>query len=340
MINFPCLCGNTLYFENTNCVKCRRKLGFDPASMLLSPLEPGANAEFNALQVPGNPAFRLCANYSTYGVCNWLVPAQEARPYCFSCRFISVIPNLELPGNVEKWARIAVAQRRLFFTLLRLGLPLRAKADDPDAGLDFCFLADTSDDIHPKPIYTGHKDGVITLNIIEADDAAREQVRLAMHEPYRTLLGHLRHEIGHYYWRRLVANTERLPAFTALFGDASVDYAAALKTYHEKGPTADWSERFVSAYASSHPWEDWAETWAHYLHIYDTLETAQDLVQKSSGRSQAPVDFDEMMRDWSSLSIGLNCLNRSLGLRDAYPFVLAKPVIDKLGLIHDLIHSL
>jgi hypothetical protein len=255
-----------------------------------------------------------------------------------------VIPNLEIPGNISKWAGIAAANRRLFFTLLRLRLPLRTKSEAPEQGLEFRLLADAAEPgKSPPQVLTGHADGVITLNIMEADDAAREQIRLAMHEPYRTLLGHLRHEIGHYYWKLLVEDTDWRERLTTLFGDASVDYAKSLQAYHSNGPATNWSERFVSAYASSHPWEDWAETWAHYLHIYDTLETAHDLALGAKALPMAEsghypeISFNKMINEWESLSVVLNCLNRSLGLRDAYPFVLAKRVVEKLRLIYELI---
>ena len=85
------------------------------------------------------------------------------------------------------------------------------------------------------------------------------------------MLGHLRHEIGHYYQPLLVTDWERC---RELFGDDREDYGAAMERHYASGPPADWPERFVSAYATMHPWEDWAETFAHYLHIRDVLQTA------------------------------------------------------------------
>src|SRR5262249_17798301 len=121
---------------------------------------------------------------------------------------------------------------------------------------------------------TGHNHGVITLNLEEAEDPAREQIRVAMHEEYRTLLGHLRHETGHYYWDRLIGGTGRIEEFRRIFADERQDYATALENHYQKGPPATWRDGYVSAYAAAHPWEDWAETWAHYLHMLDTLECA------------------------------------------------------------------
>jgi len=66
------------------------------------------------------------------------------------------------------------------------------------------------------PVLTSHCNGLITLNIAEADDAERERRRVKFHEPYRTLLGHLRHEVAHYYWDRLIANSKWLSGFSRL----------------------------------------------------------------------------------------------------------------------------
>src|SRR5262249_50270393 len=156
-----------------------------------------------------------------------------------------------------------VAKRRLVYTLLALNLPLVSRQEDRESGLSFEFLADPADPAAPR-VMTGHAGGVITVNVAEADDAERERRRLQMNEPYRPLLGAFRHEIGHYYWDRLIRGSARLAAFRETFGDERADYAEALDRHHAGGPPGDWQDRFVSAYASSHPWEDWAETWAHY----------------------------------------------------------------------------
>ena len=194
---------------------------------------------------------------------------------------------------------------------------------------------------------TGHADGVITVNIAEADDAEREKRRAAMHEPYRTLLGHMRHESGHYFWDRLIKGTVEIEEFRSLFGDERADYAQSLSAHYERGAQADWQERFVSEYASSHPWEDWAETWAHYLHMVDTLETAAvcglslkprrrdepALPKMPQPESSQPAAFDLLIDSWFPLTYVLNNLNRGLGLVDAYPFVLSPPVVAKLRFV-------
>jgi len=186
--------------------------------------------------------------------------------------------------------------------------------------------------------------GVITINIAEAEHSAREEMREKMNEQYRTLLGHFRHESGHYYWERLVADNGRLDAFRALFGHETDDYQAAIARHYGEGPPADWPNRFVSAYASMHPWEDWAETWAHYLHMVDTLETAADHGFHLAGRPLAlPFDdgaeFDAMLGDWKLLSSAMNDLNRSMGLPDAYPFGLPDPAVEKLRFVHQVVRG-
>jgi hypothetical protein len=201
---------------------------------------------------------------------------------------------------------------------------------------------------------TGHSGGVITISLAEADDAERERRRNALREPYRTLLGHMRHESGHYYWTRLVEDTDRLDAFRAQFGDERDDYAAALQGHYTNGPVADWQTRFVTAYASAHPWEDWAETWAHYLHIADTLETAaacgvsirprrgdEPALPKVPDTAGTPAtSFDRLMASWYPLTYLLNNLNRGLGLADGYPFVLSPPAVEKLRFVHDTVTGL
>jgi hypothetical protein len=169
------------------------------------------------------------------------------------------------------------------------------------------------------------------------------------------LLGHLRHETGHYYWDRLIAGSTWLEPFRTLFGDETVDYAGALHNHYQQGPAANWQEHFVSAYASVHPWEDWAETWAHYLHLVDTLETASsfhlaiDAVElpfesfqtDSLAQPEAPnaVEFLDLLNSWGRVTVVLNELSRSMGLPDFYPFVLSRDAVAKLHFVHTLLTS-
>ena len=266
------------------------------------------------------------------------------------------IPNLGRPGAREAWAKLEAAKRRTIHQLLGMGLPLVSKENDPMRGLTFEFLADPepgSDD--EAMVLTGHDEGLITINIAEADDAERERRRAAMKEGYRTLVGHFRHELGHYYWDRLVqeGGAGRLEAFRELFGDEREDYAEAMARHHSDGPPPKWYENFVSAYASSHPWEDWAETWAHCMHMCETLETAaacgltlrprrsdeptlKQGLETAKGRIPA---FDQLISRWQPLTYVMNNLNRGMGLPDAYPFVLTKPAVDKLRFVHELISA-
>ena len=194
---------------------------------------------------------------------------------------------------------------------------------------------------------TGHEDGLVSLRAAEADDAVREGVRVSMDEPYRTLLGHFRHEIGHFYWTRLVRDEATLEEARRLFGDERADYAAALQRNYEQGPPADWALRHVSAYASSHPWEDWAETWAHYLHLVDTVDTARSfkLDAAAVGLQYEPFDarllegpeaaaFLVLLQGWMELTGVLNELSRSMGVADFYPFVLSAEAVRKLYFVH------
>jgi hypothetical protein len=296
--------------------------------------------------------YRLCRNYVEAEVCNWTVGADEVTPFCLSCRLTRVIPNLDREGHRQAWYRLEVAKRRLLFTLMQLKLPILGREDDPQHGLTFEFKSDEAPG-GPPAVLTGHANGVITINLAEADDAERERRRIAVHEPYRTLLGHMRHEIGHYYWDRLVKESQAIEGFRAIFGDEQAEYAQALQTHYANGAPVDWQARFVSAYASAHPWEDWAETWAHYLHIVDALETAAacglSLTARRSGEpsmgnvpaavSSGHLPFDDLIERWFPLTYALNNFNRGFGLPDAYPFVLSGPAVAKLRFVHDLIRS-
>lgn len=340
-------CQNLVFFENISCLRCGHALAYLPDIRDVGSLDSLGNNLWRSPAQLGSREYRLCENYTQENVCNWAIPADDPHSLCQSCRLTSVIPDLNQPGNKEAWYRLEVAKRRLVYSLSNLALPLLNRDDDPDHGLAFEFLADVPD--AEKPVLTGHANGVITINIAEANDPEREKRRVAMHEPYRTILGHFRHEIGHYYWYRLLQSTNRLDAFRELFGDDQADYSAALQNHYEQGAPPDWQNRFISAYASSHPWEDWAETWAHYLHMTDTLETAaasglslkprrkDEPALKSDPKLAKRSIFDQMIADWFPLTYVLNNLNRGLGLPDGYPFVLSEPVIEKLRFIHDTI---
>jgi hypothetical protein len=335
-------CGNPLYFENTRCQSCGRSLGYLPAKETLSTLEQHEDV-WHAMAEPAG-RYRHCAN-AQHEVCNWLVLADGPDEFCAACRHNRTIPDLSHSENLANWRKIEVAKHRLFYTLLRLRLPVTTKQEDPD-GLAFDFLAGPPG----GPVVTGHAGGLITINLAEADDAERERQRHHLEEPYRTLLGHFRHEIAHYYWDHLVKDSSSLAEFRQLFGDERPDYAEAIQQHYANGPPANWPERFVSAYASSHPWEDFAETWAHYFHMIDTLETASAFGLRVRPRVAmgadlaTTIDFDphtaamnRIIDSWLPLTFAANSINRSMGLPDLYPFVVTPPVIVKLSFIHDRI---
>jgi len=343
---FACqACGQRLYFENTRCEHCHRTLGYLPDLGTLSALEPEPGGGWRVLAAPQR-AYKFCDN-ARYGVCNWMLPQGDAGGYCAACRHNHLIPDLSIPGNQLLWARMEDAKHRLFYSLILLDLPLVNRIEDPAYGLAFDFLAEESAS-HVAQVMTGHNNGLITLALKEADDAVREQVREAMGEPYRTLLGHFRHESGHYFWDRLVASDPaRLTAFRALFGDERADYANALKTHYAQGAPPGWQEHFLSAYATAHPWEDFAECWAHYLHIIDTLETARAFdMSVATRKTTTRIDFDpyrakdmvQLIDAWLPVTFTVNSLNRSMGQPDLYPFVLAPDAIAKLGFVHALVH--
>ena len=346
-------CQHLVFFENILCVKCQHLLAFLPDLGVVGSLQSTAEGTYTSpLRRAPSIGYRLCSNYTGENVCNWAVSATDPNPLCLACRLTRAIPDLSVPGHREAWYKLEVAKRRLVYSLLKLQLPLANRIIDPDRGLTFDFLVDPPDATSPQ-VLTGHIQGVITINLSEADDSERERRRVQLHEPYRTVLGHFRHESGHYYWDRLIADSYQLESFRETFGDEQADYGEALARHHTVGPPVDWSERCVSAYASAHPWEDWAETWAHYLHIVDALETAAGcglLMRPRRAGDPAirhvpdPVDetavsFDELLDSWLPLTYMLNNLNRGLGLLDSYPFVLAGPVIEKLRFVHDLVQA-
>ncbi|GAA4423263.1 zinc-binding metallopeptidase family protein [Acidovorax lacteus] len=354
-------CGHLVFFDSVQCLHCHSTLAFDPHTLSMRALEPAgsesaagvlrARGAASAHAPPATPGpvryYRLCRNHTLYQACNFAVDADDSNPWCASCRQTRTLPNLADPAHLRRWRKIEAAKRHLFYTLARLGL------EHPDAARRprFEFLADQPG----KPaVLTGHLNGMITLNVAEADDDERARRRVAMGEPYRTLIGHLRHESGHFFWDSLVRDGGPLDAFRQLFGDERADYAAALRAHYARGgPPAGWEAQHVSAYATAHPWEDWAETWAHYLHLIDLLETAASYsagfavpdpqspqrfhVHDPFAAPERP--FDAMVREWVPLTLMLNSLNRSLGQDDAYPFALSAGAMHKLQFVHDLVRS-
>ena len=345
---YQCRCKRPTFFRNSACVSCNTALGYEPRLGKVFPLAPSRKAEmWRLIGARAKGAYRRCANFETPAVCNWLVSAESEQALCISCRLNRTIPDLWLPENGVLWGRIEIAKRRVVSSLVSLGLPIASKVtEDPECGLAFDLLRSAEEG--PR-VMTGHADGIITMNIEEADDARREQIRAEMGEQYRTLVGHFRHEVGHYYWNRLISASPLLDGFRQLFGDEQQDYGAALRKHHELGPAAGWPANHVSAYASSHPWEDWAETWAHYMHIVDTVGTAISFgLNDDAGLEFEPFTIDMLydqdhpdaagflsfLNGWIELSAVLNELARSMGQQDLYPFALPRAAVRKLHFIH------
>ncbi len=337
-----------LHFENSVCLRCGTRLGFLPDTLRLSACDPQPDGTIAVTAAPQGSAWVACGNAASAG-CNWLVRADSGDSFCPACELNRTIPDLAVEGNEERWRKMEEAKRRLIYALKRLNLPLTSFQDDKERGLAFDFLADEPD----APVMTGHDDGLITINISEADSAERERRRVELGEPYRTLLGHLRHEVGHYYWDVLVRDRNKIDASREIFGDESADYGEALQRHYENGAPPDWENAYVSAYATMHPWEDFAETWTHYLHMVDTLDTAASFGMEidphvaTTAELNAELafdpyrepDFKRLVDAWIPLTVAVNSLNRSMGQRDLYPFALSTPAINKLNFIHDLVRG-
>ncbi|MEX0956597.1 MAG: putative zinc-binding metallopeptidase [Rhizobiaceae bacterium] len=342
-------CGNRLYFENAACLAC----GTDAVYL---PFAAGFG-------LPGIDGLAACANRMECA-CNWA--AADGRRFCVACDLNQTIPDLSVEGNRSRWTQIEAAKKRAIYSLIAFGLDISRKVGRGSSnGLAFDLLGDPIGAGPAERILTGHDSGLITLNVEEADEPQREKMRLALGERYRTLLGHFRHELGHYYWDRLVHdNPVWLDRFRTVFGDESADYATALQRHYANGAPPDWEERHISPYAASHAWEDWAESWAHYIHIADTLEMVSALHMplgrldaygastlppneanyadsNAETRNAPPAvpggDFDEMLTRWLVLSEASNAINRCMGLQDLYPFVISEMTAEKLRFVHELL---
>ncbi len=338
MRTFACQnCGQLVFFENTTCLNCGAKLGFEAKeNEVITLIDVGDDAQLDRFD--GQPgSFFRCANAGLVR-CNWLV--EHEGELCASCVLTRTRPADGDARGLERLAAAEAAKRRLLFGLGEQNLPTE--------GIAFDLLSSEN-----EPVTTGHANGVITLDLAESDDDRRERRRLQMGEPYRTLLGHMRHEIGHYYFPILTKDDADRDRARELFGDETASYSDALERHYDQGPPADWSKAFVSAYATMHPSEDWAETFAHYLHIRDTMQTAAEYriqvggpdavarvkpaAELRSTPREGGVPFTETLADWLPLTYALNALNRSMGSADLYPFLLPPPVVKKLVLVDELV---
>ena len=326
MRKFRCECGGELYFDSESCLSCGRRVGFNPKINGFERLSDEVSSCSESMDNGG--VAELCENGERYGVCNWVKDPGSEQNLCFACEFNRVIPNLDKLENIERWQVMEVAKKRLIYTLLELRIPCVNRLISEKFGFLFDFLEDkrSNNKIDHDYIATGYAAGVITINLLEADPVSRVEQKKAANEAYRTVLGHMRHESGHHYWNLLKYSNQLWKEFKLLFGAEEVSYEVALKRYYSEGPSPTWVENFISPYASMHPLEDWAETWAHYLHINDSLETAESFGIIPS----LPIDFAEKIKVWAKLSVGLNELNRSMGVPDNYPFVINLEVTKKL----------
>ncbi|GAB0101363.1 putative zinc-binding metallopeptidase [Nocardia sp. JMUB6875] len=333
MRDFMCgKCGQRLSFENSVCLSCGGALGFHLPSRTLLVLDERDTVTVEGLR------WQRCGNLRA-AECNWLTNATDGSggALCRSCRLTRTRPADLDSEAMTHFAEAEMSKRRVILELDELGLPIVGRDENPGRGLAFDLLSSADEEV-----MTGHEDGLITLDLAESDDVHREQLRVSMAEPYRTLVGHFRHELGHYYQQVLVDDGARAARFEALFGNAEQDYEAALDRNYRVGPPPEWPDHFVSSYAAMHPVEDWAETFAHYLHIRETIDTAAAFTIAPAGtRLDAPLPgntgFDRLIDCWLPLSWALNQINRSMGHRDLYPFVLAPAVLDKMRFIHELI---
>lgn len=359
-------CGQPVHFDNRSCINCGHQLAFVPELLSMHALEQEPDGTWSLFAGPNGSkhgqkvgqegqqgqrrTVRLCAN-TALDICNWTVLDGDQQPFCPACRHNRLVPDASTEEGLNQWRRISQAQRHLFYSLLRFNLPHTNRDEDPQGGLVFDFLIDkVQPDGTVVPAMTGHESGLIAIRAAEADDVTREKVRVSMNEPYRTMLGHFRHETGHYIWDKLVRDGGRLEAFRAAFGDERQDYAEALRRNYEQGPPADWAQSFISVYASSHPWEDFAECFAHYLHIVDALETArafgmsveprrhEDLAAEVAFKPYQAESAEQLVSAWVPFSMALNSVHRSMGGSDLYPFVLTPTVVAKLEFIHRMIH--
>jgi len=316
-----CQCGQAVFCDNTFCNNCGRALGFLTQTGEMLSLDQGMDRFGTDAH---GKRYRFCSNRIEYGVCNGLVEAGQAGQLCFGCSLNRTIPDLSRPANIDRWRKLERAKRRFITGLASAGL-------GSIEGLTFDFMEDqrTHPFVQETFVNTGHSAGVITINVLEADEVQRTQQMAYSGERYRTLLGHFRHEVGHYYYSRLVRD---IAPFASLFGDPTLDYDTSLGNYYSTGPSQEWQHHYISAYASSHPFEDWAECFAHYLHMRDSLETAvaRELVDSTAVKGE----FLDQLQSWADFSVSLNEMNEALGLRHAYPFTFTETVRAKLEYVH------
>lgn len=341
MTTFTCACGARLFFESVQCLGCGREVGWCPRCARISAVEP-ERGDYRCCTAGCGADLVKCHNYAQEAVCNRLLERGDELPspqLCDCCVHNVMIPDLSVAGHRQRWADLEAAKRRLFYTLDLVGLPHETEGPLP---LSFAFMTDAVPEgnvwrVLPgsERIYTGHANGRITIDVKEADDVERERVRVDLNETQRTLIGHFRHELGHYYWDRLVQGAQE-ESFVDVFGDfRRQDYAAALAQYYDRPCPPDWATAFLSPYATMHPWEDFAETFAFFLTMTSLLDTAAHwgvVPPDAPGR-----DLPGRLEALSVIGQSANEMNRDMGLKDLLPYVATTAIERKLRYVDELI---
>ena len=341
MIAFSCpRCRGFVTFEAMKCRWCKADYALHPPSETMVSV---TDAEA-AIEVDGR-IWRCCAN--RHWLCNWLVTEDAGTAHCLSCALVRRRPDPDDTIAMEKLAEARTNLRRLVFQLTDLGLPITPHYER-EGGLAFDLLSSYSDN---EKIMIGHANGVVTIDLVETLDDYRERLRVVLGEPYRTMLGHFRHEVGHYYQNVLVESGPLIDECREIFGDERASYSDAIDRHYRLGAPEDWREHYISEYATMHPWEDFAECFAHYLHISDTLQTTAsgDVVWHANPARGYPledivplVDYrtesaERMLWDWGRAATFFNLINRSMGKTDLYPFELNAAVFTKLSFVHRVV---
>lgn len=349
---FACpVCNDFTPFEQDRCPSCQANLSLHLPSKSMY-------ATTDGVAIVDGQRWVRCTQADTLG-CNWLTPAEQADDDAYQrgrCLADSLIRHEPAPDDTlarEKLVPATQALRRLIYQLSDIGLPIEPWWRS-EGGLAFDLLSSYTTG---EKVIIGHAGGVITIDLVETLDAYREQLRVTLGEPYRTMLGHFRHEVGHYYQNILVENgsgaTRYLPECRTLFGDETASYRDGIARHYKFGAPDNWQASFISEYATMHPWEDFAECFAHYLHITDTIDTCREagmVLQAQRVRFSAPRDIvalesyadvpvERLLFDWKWMSLFFNRVNTAMGKHPLYPFELPPPVISKLGFVHRVIRS-
>ena len=294
-------CANEVFFDSLNCVHCSTGLVIELA-------------DDGGMTVADITTTEPCARRPGWA-CNW--PAVGAgAPLCTSCVLVDAGESWSNPLMVPYLS----AQRRALYQLTELGVPWVGRSE-----LRFAYRSSTAG----HDAVMGHRSGEITLDLDEADPARGELIRATLGEHYRTPLGHIRHELGHFVWLTLVASdATRLAEFREVFGDERTDYAGALDNHYGRADDGSWRSHYASFYASAQPWEDFAESWAQVMHVHDVVETgaAWGVVARPADSTDAGAWLTTSI----TASLAANELARAMGMRDLYPFTLTPGVRAKV----------